>query len=110
MGADMTIAVTKFTKTYEEALASLKQMDPASVLLVVDYWYSIEDETEALDKATECLKDVYGYYDRGSRDTVTILLDGTRWLISGGLSWGDDPTDAFRPIALVDDLKVTYDE
>ena len=110
MGADLNIAITKMEHTYQEALQVLNALDERSVYLVVNEWYYHDDDDyeRALDKARECLKEVYDYYERGSRDTVTMNLDGNRWLISGGMSWGDDPTDAFRPLAVVDDLRVTY--
>jgi len=112
MGADLTLGITKIERSFEEAVKALKELEPESVYNAVSYWFDVDeyDYDEALAKAIECLKEVYGYYEHGSRDTAVLTLDGKRWLITGGMSWGDDPTDAFRPIALMEDLGVTSDE
>jgi len=43
----------------------------------------------------------------GSRETTIHLLDGVRWLIAGGMSWGDEPSDAYRQVMMLDASGIT---
>jgi hypothetical protein len=45
-----------------------------------------------------------GHYNR---DTAERLIRGTWFIFSGGMSWGDEPTDSYHYIALIDDSGVT---
>lgn len=45
----------------------------------------------------ELVDDVFGK-DGYRRDVTDAVLDGTMWLFTGGMSSGDDPSDAFRPL------------
>lgn len=42
-----------------------------------------------------------------NREISTLLIDGTWWMATGGMSGGDLPTDAYEPISLIDAYKVT---
>ncbi len=44
-------------------------------------------------------------YEKGGyrRDVAEVCLKGTWYIITGGLSWGDLPTDAFETISMLDD-------
>jgi len=42
-----------------------------------------------------------------SRDTATMQLDGNYYYITGGMSWGDEPTDSYPVINLIDALGIT---
>ncbi|KDA04629.1 hypothetical protein DC31_05935 [Microbacterium sp. CH12i] len=41
------------------------------------------------------------------RDVTSVFIAKTWWLATGGLSWGDTPTDAYDLILLVSELEVT---
>jgi hypothetical protein len=43
----------------------------------------------------------------GGRDLTTLLLDGVKWLVTGGMTWGDDPTDAYQYVRLLDASGIT---
>lgn len=48
---------------------------------------------------------VYGH----SREVGTFTAANRVWVISGGMSWGDLPTDACTDIDLVAELPLTYE-
>jgi hypothetical protein len=57
--------------------------------------YKPEEEVDTL-KAT--LKHVEGAWETGYRDTSVIEVCHKQLLITGGMSWGDDPTESFADI------------
>lgn len=52
--------------------------------------------------AAELVRGIFG----PRRDTTTITIAGRDYLITGGMTWGDEPTDSFRGIEFLDDLDV----
>lgn len=115
MGADLIIAMLPMRKTQDEAIAKLKAMDSEDLLHILSNYHAREfDEdtpeaeyAEAIEFMTGKIAEVYDYYEKGSRDTEVRTLNGTPWLITGGMSWGDDPTDAFEPLNIVASLGLT---
>ena len=118
MGADLIIAMLPMRKTQDEAIAKLKAMDSEDLLHVLSNYHAREfnedtpeaEYAEAIEFMTGKIAEVYDYYEKGSRDTEVRRLDGTAWLITGGMSWGDDPTDAFEPLNIVASLGLTDDD
>lgn len=55
------------------------------------------------------LHEALNVFTATSRETVTVLIDGSRWIITGGQSSGDVPTDAYEPINLIDQYEVTVE-
>ena len=47
----------------------------------------------------EALEEVI--FDKNRRDLAEIILDHKIWLISGGMSWGDSPTEAMNYIDII---------
>lgn len=43
----------------------------------------------------------------GRRDVSSLFLHNTWWMVSGGPSWGDSPTDAYDLLCAVDAMGVT---
>jgi len=41
------------------------------------------------------------------RDTATLVLEGRHYYITGGMSWGDTPTESYDVIALIEALGIT---
>jgi len=54
----------------------------------------------------EALEEVV--YDQNRRDIGHMFLEHRWWLVSGGMSWGDPPTDAMRYIDIIDESKVLH--
>ena len=115
MGADLIVAMLPIRKTQDEAIAKLKSLTQDDVLDTLanycaqEFYNETDDENyaEAIEWMTGKVAEVYGYYERGSRETEVRAIDGTDWLITGGMSWGDDPTDAFEPINIVSIFRLT---
>jgi hypothetical protein len=51
---------------------------------------------KALNKAFDDYRDL-----PGRRDTACIEIDARRFLVTGGMSWGDEPTDACSTFSLL---------
>lgn len=45
----------------------------------------------------ECAAEIF--FNDSRRDTMQLNLSGDDWVFAGGMSWGDDPSDAFRMIS-----------
>lgn len=135
MGADMIITITKEPKLSEEAVAwcdarslvadDRNTLELRALLLRVeqlpvtaqdtgDWWHLLpdiddEDDPSAVDALrgilAQAVTDLHGY----RRDVTSFLIDGTWWMATGGLSWGDTPTDAYDLICLVEGFGV-YEE
>lgn len=43
------------------------------------------------------------------RDVTTITVEGRMFVASGGLSWGDAPTDAFGYLCLLDEINAFWE-
>lgn len=108
MGADFLYAVAPTSELNDDRKAQLKSCIakiPLEVLKEVedDYCVFHDDEmTEAEMRKTlyEAAVEVCG---EESRETSSIQLDGMDWqgVITGGMSWGDSPTDSFEAIAMM---------
>ncbi len=144
MGADMTIAITRYPHTTDNhpvdpiqhwpkmratataRLDALTAEDPDLLTTIAsDYGLATEDEHGAwnpdparvlahLDEFLDWFKpDTITRRDGTTapfvafpRDVTTLYIDEhkTWYLASGGLSWGDPPTDAYEVILTVDAL------
>jgi len=115
MGADLFIEMVPMRKTQDEAIAKLKAMDAEVLLGILSDYHGREfsedtDEqeyAEAVAFVTAKIDEVYGYYKHGSRETTVHKIDGTDWLITGGMSYGDNPTDAFESVSVIASLGLT---
>jgi len=58
----------------------------------------------AQELVEDALKEVI--YPNNRRDIGHMFLDHKWWLISGGMSWGDEPTEAMRHIDIIEESKV----
>jgi hypothetical protein len=118
MGADLIIAMLPMRKTQDEAIAKLKSLTQDDLLDTLSNYHAREfdketpeaEYAEAIEFMIGKIAEVYDYYEKGSRDTEVRTLDGTPWLITGGMSWGDDPTDAFESLNIVANFQLTDDE
>lgn len=63
-------------------------------------------EKEVVSKTLEEALD-YLFDGRYNRDTAEMQIRGVWFSFSGGLSWGDDPTESFHYISLIDDSGIT---
>lgn len=114
MGADLAVAMIPLCKTQVEALAKLHTIDKKDLVMAVDHLLPGDSEDGDVDEAirivTECLDAVYSYVEYGSRDTALCRWGSRTFLVTGGMTWGDDPTDAYQPVSIVESLELTWDE
>ena len=68
-----------------------------------------EDEENVEEIVAQKADEVADFLTSGweSRDTATMQLDGKYYFITGGMSWGDEPTDNFGIINLIDAMGIT---
>jgi hypothetical protein len=115
MGADFMYAVAPIWKATDERKAKLKQViADISDEAIQDYentWYvfNTEDNNEArkmiFDACMACEESNFQ-----TRETGDMKLAEMNWraVITGGMSWGDNPTDAFGSISMVGTIEEVY--
>lgn len=101
MGADHVYCTIPFCELTAER--------KAACIAVIDNWdFPDLDEEDVPDRRRQLIEflDDYPTYDE-RRDVSHTEFDYMA-LSSGGMSWGDDPTDAFTMFAMVDDCTPLY--
>jgi hypothetical protein len=68
-------------------------------------------ETSMLNNEKENLKYLISRLDTiaSKRDTTYFLIDNIRYIITGGMSWGDDPSDSYNDIFHIANCTRLYD-
>jgi len=125
MGADFTFAICKipinteakmilsgeglkravkqrFTKISVEDDLFLRTLEDCGVCLTEEEENNEELVAQKADEVADFLTSGWE-----SRDTATMQLDGNYYYITGGMSWGDEPTDSYPVINLIDALGIT---
>lgn len=100
MGADFALATFPYfdmTDDRRERFRELIVNLPASETDEFQEWYGLDDEDYSLE---ELLQDIESSCSTVSRETTTITAyndKGERYElnVTGGMSWGDSPTDAY---------------
>ena len=113
MGADFTLATFPYfdmTDDRRERFRELIVNLPASETDEFQEWYGLDDEESY--NSEELLEDIESSCSVVGRETTTITTyndKGERYElnVTGGMSWGDDPTDvygAFNRAAFFDSI------
>lgn len=115
MGADFNYALcAKITdrETAEKRILSLSNeriLEISSDLCDDNDIYDMEESVAAVTYRGRLLSDLdYVYGDR--RDVGALILDGKNYVLTGGMSWGDDPTEAYWPLARIAETAATDTE
>lgn len=114
MGADFTYALCPREVDKDTALRRILEMTDNQIRQVMidlgdDYDFDdtdLKDVQLYRDTLVMDLECVYGGY----RDTATLVLDGKFYVLTGGMSWGEEPTDSYRSIWRIDAAQVTAPE
>lgn len=115
MGADFMWAVAPQPELNDDRVAAIRQLieeitDEELVNVDDNFGCFYNDD---YDQMREELLDtvILVCQDLDNRETSQIRLSGMDWrgIITGGMSWGDAPTDAFRPIAMVGYFQSVFD-
>jgi len=115
MGADMTVAFCEITAPIEIARKRIKRMKKSDLEGVFESSNLLDDFTED-EEATpfelyamreRLLAALEVAYSDQRRDTQHLYFMGRKFCFTGGMSWGDYPTEAFIDIDLIAESKVT---
>jgi hypothetical protein len=118
MGADFIGTFCKVTRTRQEAFAALDEIPDSRLVQLLDDCVG-GGELEQLDEPAAAvgvgartffaaqLAEFYDRYLEGHRQADIWQIDGSAYVVTGGLSWGDSPTDTFDTITNVAALGVT---
>lgn len=110
MGADFIYAMADTTKPLVHWLDTLGEFDDgqmeeflgtSGMEWVFDDFFEGDDHV-AYQKCAERIQEALHITYNGSRETGVALIDGKRWTLTGGVSWGDPPTEVFDDIAIAD--------
>ncbi len=130
MGADMLMAIAKEPRMTTAAAAWCDSLELSTEVRVkleervmldrierleisetdltnLDYMLDGEDEAEQEAALRELLKLAVNVLAQGRRDVTSLFLHNTWWMVSGGLSWGDSPTEAYDLLTAVDATRIT---
>jgi hypothetical protein len=105
MGADMTIAICARNVERHVAEARLRTLSNAVIGSAYEYGFDIDDD-DTTDYVARAIEDLaWVYEDR--RATTLFFINDQEYVLSGGYSWGDHPTDAYHPLNVISELGVT---
>jgi len=76
-----------FERYYEEALSYEDEIQP-----------DMNDRIKICENLIACLREIRASWDNGTRDSIVIELRGRNYLFTGGMSWGDAPTELYDQI------------
>jgi len=117
MGADFMFAVSPRCELTDERKRRIKDVIRAipdkELLEVVDEYYplGLGDEATPEEIRVTLYRAVLENAEVETRDTSYIRLDGMDWTanITGGMSWGDSPTEAFDDLAGISSFDPVYE-
>jgi hypothetical protein len=102
MGADFTFQIIPCCKLTPERLAMAKGIIADAI---------VEDGDGDLRDEAHGVLDTYaedGYEDR--RDVSHLHLHGMVYYITGGMSWGDSPTEAYDDFGLIQECFTQFEQ
>lgn len=106
MGADFMYAYTPIRggrSEWIEIAKSAEVSDLRDILedRIMDYLVEdMEDEEQVRAAFVDAINTVWDAIENRNREVARIQIDGETCLITGGMSWGETPTDIFDPIVL----------
>ena len=100
MGADFTLATFPYFEMTEDRRERFRELIvnlPASETDEFQEWYGLDEEDYSLE---QLLEDIEASCSTVNRETTTITTyndKGERYElnVTGGMTWGDSPTDAY---------------
>jgi len=103
MGADMVITFARVPDVVDVDLLkgraeSISENDRLYVLETFDLYGDEQSDQDPVGLLKDAIDEVFV---SPSRELADIRLDGKRYLVTGGLSWGDYPTDIFRSLSVI---------
>lgn len=116
MGADLMFSICEMEATKEQAYDNAKHLaSPERYKNTVSFledmcatsrWYNTEPTPEDVQQfLIDCIEEVYDSEHR--RDCGFFHVDNRRFNITAGMSWGDEPTDAYNSFSVCESLGLT---
>jgi hypothetical protein len=120
MGADFIYAIANITETKEHWHTILGELHDGKMEAYINesetlmYWSEDYDDLdtdspEFFQAVAERVSDAIEVAYSDSRE-LGWLIDNSeeKWAITGGMSWGDAPTDIFHDLRIVDSFQTWY--
>jgi len=85
-----------------ETLTRDRLLDMCSII-----WGEDDAEDDRLDEMSETIKGAIDVLNSNRRDVGTLLIDKRVYLLTGGMTWSDDPTEALTPIQILEMAGIT---
>jgi hypothetical protein len=109
MGADFIYAIAPVDIDKDKYVARAKALtfEEAEALFQEDEYFfpgaeSEEDDAEFLKMVIErLLMAIEVCYTTSLRELDHLTLKGTRFVLTGGMSWGDPPTDVYDDVCIL---------
>lgn len=114
MGADFIWGRAEVTEPKSTWLNRILEADIAAFAETTeDYYYWSESYEDGLvegvtEELRTAIEECYNYHQ--NRETGWFIEGDRTYVISGGMSWGDDPTDVLREIYLFDAFQRFFKE
>ena len=121
MGADFIYAVANITEPKEHWQDILGELHDGKMEAYINeseplmYWSDNYDEFDmdspeffqaVAERVSDAIEEAYG----DSRELGWFIDNNKeKWAITGGMSWGDDPTDAFHDLCIVSSFQGWYE-
>ena len=106
MGADFLLAGVR-AESPEKARERLAKLSDNQVMDACEAVLGWDVGEESQNPADECRQRIEYAIDAilvgyEPRDTGTLVIHRQEYIVTGGLSWGDSPTDSFEDVMLLD--------
>jgi len=111
MGADLVLAFAPVTRASKEEL--IKRIDNELddldfVIEIRNYFYDPDLTIEAIrDRLLEAVDEIV-FNER--RDLAILFFGEDALYVTGGMTWGDDPTEAYKHVQLLGNTRITDDD
>ena len=108
MGAEFIGGIVRVDRTFEEAKAELEMMtDEEIVSIVEDMGLEVWERVEPKDMVYDMLTMVYDAVNSKRRDGTMFVIEDHDYVVTGGMSWGDMPTDLCEAVWIIAALNIT---
>ena len=120
MGADFIFAVANITEPKEHWQAILGELDDGKMDAYITESDPFEHWTEEYDDLDETSPEFFQAVAERVSDAIETAYSESRelgwfidnheekWAITGGMSWGDEPNEAFRDLCIVNSFQGWY--
>lgn len=111
MGADFLVVATEMPRESSKIAVLSKiafEIQDIPIKTVFDILDDLVGDSygDPRGELYDLLKEAYDYLWGRPRDVATLNLGGQDYWLAGGMSWGDDPSEAFTMICRIDRFSI----